>query len=269
MSLPFFENGALRLNEIVKPGILCAFDFDGTLAPIVKEPSQAAIPAAVLRRLKILSEHASVAIITGRSVKDVAVRLDFEPDFIIGNHGIEGISDWEARGASYRRICDDWERSLISALKDHAAFDPGIWIEHKVYSLSVHYRIARNRAKAEAALQQLFAARMPDAHVVAGKCVFNLLPPDSPDKGMALAKLCEAGRFQAALFVGDDVTDEDVFKLHRHDWLTVRIERASDSAAEFYLHHRLDMVQLLDTLIQHLNESRSEPVGAPGYQLKG
>jgi trehalose 6-phosphate phosphatase len=147
-------------------------------------------------------------------------------------------------------------------------FDPGIWVEHKVYSLSVHYRIARDRTAAEAALQQLFAAMMPDAHVVAGKCVFNLLPPDSPDKGMALSKLCETGSFASALFVGDDVTDEDVFKLHRPDWLTVRIERTNDSGAEFYLYHRLDMVQLLDTLIQHLTQGQSELAGSSGDHLK-
>lgn len=268
MSLPFFENGALRLSEIVKPGMLCAFDFDGTLAPIVKEPTRASIPAAVLRRLKILKEHASVAIITGRSVEDVAARLDFHPDFVVGNHGIEGIPGWESRAASYRLICNEWEQCLITALKDRAAFDPGIWVEHKVYSLSVHYRIARNRIKAEAALRQLFASLMPNAHIVAGKCVFNLLPPDSPDKGMALAKLCEANDVPTAFFVGDDATDEDVFKLHRPDWLTVRIERANDSAAEFYLHHRLDMVQLLDTLIQHLTDGQNQSAVASVYQSK-
>lgn len=262
MSLPFFEFGAQRLSEIVQPGMLCAFDFDGTLAPIVKVPARASIPAAVLRRLKILNEHASVAIITGRSVDDVITRLDFQPDFVVGNHGIEGIPDWESRADAYRVLCNDWEQRLTRALKDHVTFDPGIMVEQKKYSLSVHYRIARDRIKAETALRQLFASLMPDAHIVAGKCVFNLLPPDSPDKGIALSKLCEVGAAPSAIFVGDDVTDEDVFKLHRPDWLTVRIERSSDSAAEFYLHHRLDMVQLLDTLIQHLTGDHCVSAGS-------
>lgn len=252
MSLPLFECGARRLSEIVKPGVLCAFDFDGTLAPIVKEPERACIPSAVLRRLNMLKGHARVAIITGRSVDDVRARLDFVPDFVVGNHGLEGLPDWEGSAEAYRLVCHEWEQRLASALQDHARFDPGIWVEHKTYSLSVHYRMARDRTKADAALRQLFASLMPTAHVVGGKCVFNLLPPDSPDKGVALARLCEASGAPTALFVGDDITDEDVFKLHRPDWLTVRIERAGDSAAEFYLHHRLDMIQLLDALIQRL-----------------
>lgn len=253
MSLPFFEYGAQRFDEIVKPGMLCAFDFDGTLAPIVKEPARACLPAAVLRRLIVLAEHARVAIITGRSVEDVGARLDFLPDFIVGNHGIEGIPDWENRAEYYRQLCHDWERHLTMALKDRAMFDPGIWVEHKTYTLSVHYRLTRDRTKAQAELLRLFATLMPAAHIVAGKCVFNLLPPDAPDKGTALARLCEASDARSALYVGDDVTDEDVFGLRRPDWLTVRIERAGNSAAEFYLHHRLDMVQLLDALIKRLS----------------
>jgi len=252
MPLPFFEFGARRLSEIVKPGMLCAFDFDGTLAPIVKEPGRASIPAAVLRRLKALKKHARVAVITGRSVEDVAARLDFQPDYIVGNHGIEGIPNWEDNANAYRLLCHGWAQQLESALKNDAGLEPGLMIEHKTYSLSIHYRIARDRTKAESGLRRLFATLEPAPHIVTGKCVFNLLPSGAPDKGMALARLCEVSNIQSALFVGDDTTDEDVFKLHRPDWLTVRIERTSESAAEFYLHHRLDMIQLLDTLILRL-----------------
>lgn len=257
MILPLFECGAQRFDEIVKPGMLCAFDFDGTLAPIVQEPGRACMSAAVLRRLICLKKSARVAIITGRSVADVSTRLDFEPDFVIGNHGIEGIPGWEDRHASYRQVCDDWNRQLTKALNDHAIFDPEIWIEQKTFSLSIHYRIARDRNKAEAELLRLFATLMPTPHVVSGKCVFNLLPTDAPDKGMALDRLCELSEAQTAIYVGDDVTDEDVFRLHRKDWLTVRVERADDSAAEFYLYHRLDVVQLLEILIKRLSGEQS------------
>jgi trehalose 6-phosphate phosphatase len=258
MSLPFFEYGAPRLDAIVKPGMLCAFDFDGTLAPIMKDPARVCMPAAVSRRLSALMEHAHVAIISGRSVADVGARLEFLPDFVVGNHGIEGIPGWEGRAENYRQLCQEWEQRLTVALKDRALFDPGIWIEHKAYTLSVHYRMARDRPKAVAELLRLFATLMPAARIVGGKCVFNLLPPDAPDKGVALARLCEASDVRSAIYVGDDVTDEDVFRLRREDWLTVRIEHCSDSAAEFHLHHRLDMVQLLDALIMRL--SRTGPM---------
>jgi len=259
MSLHFFEHGAPRLREIVRPGMLCAFDFDGTLAPIVKDPQRAAIPAAVLRRMTILSEHARVAIISGRGVADVGLRLEFLPEFVIGNHGIEGLPGWEGKASRYQALCLDWERQLRHAMTDRTLFDGGIWIENKNYSLSVHYRLARNRADAESRLLQLFTELSPTAHVVAGKCVFNLLPADAPDKGMALARLCDVSGASSAIYVGDDATDENVFRMRRQDWLTVRIERSCDSAAEFYIHHRLDMVHLLDALIGQLASTGTVP----------
>lgn len=253
MSLFFFDHAAQRLDDIVGPGMLCAFDFDGTLAPIVKDPERACIPAAVSRRMVVLAEHARVAVISGRSREDVCARLDFLPDFVVGNHGIEGVPGWESRADQYQALCLEWKRRLVPALADRSIFDPGIWIEDKACSLSVHYRLARNRAQAESRLLDLFSTLAPAAQVMAGKCVFNLLPTGAPDKGMALARLCELSAARAAIYVGDDVTDEDVFKMRRKDWITVRIERGGNSMAEFYLHHRLDMVQLLDVLITQLS----------------
>jgi trehalose 6-phosphate phosphatase len=268
MPLHFFEHGASRLEEIVHPGMLCAFDFDGTLAPIVKEPSRASIPSAVLRRLIALSEHTPVAVISGRSVADVSLRLDFLPEFVVGNHGIEGLPGWEPNAGRLQALCLDWEQQLKRAMTDRTLFDGGIWIENKSYSLSVHYRMVRNRAEAEERLLKLFASLTPSAHVVVGKCVFNLLPPDAPDKGSALARLCEVSGAPSAIYVGDDVTDEDVFRMRRQDWLTVRIERSGESAAEFHLHHRLDMVQLLDALIDRLTHiSRSGPQRRTALQV--
>lgn len=253
MSLSFFESGASRLNDIAKPGMLCAFDFDGTLAPIVKDPGRACVPAAVSRRMAMLSEYARVAIISGRSAEDVGARLDFLADYVVGNHGIEGVPGWEDRTAEYQQLCQEWELRLSRALADRSLFEPGIWVENKACSLSVHYRLARDRTVAEGRLLQLFSAILPSARIMAGKCVFNLLPVDTPNKGMALARLCELSGASGTIFVGDDVTDEDVFEMRRPDWLTVRIERSARSSAEFYLHHRLDMVQLLDVLIKQLS----------------
>lgn len=255
MSLPFFDFGLQRLVEIAEPGVLCAFDFDGTLAPIVKEPARACVPVSVSRRLTTLSEHVNVAILTGRSVEDVCTRLDFLPDFVVGNHGIEGTPGWEDRAEFYRQLCDEWERSLTVALMDRKLFEPGICIENKAFSLSVHYRMADNRAVTELRLLDLFASLTPAARITSGKCVFNLLPPDAPDKGMALQKICEATGARSAIYVGDNSTDEDVFRMRRKEWLTVRVEQADDSAAEFYLNHRLDMTRFLDALIDKVCET--------------
>lgn len=253
MSLPFFENSGVRLEQVLSPGMLCAFDFDGTLAPIVKLPDQVMMPAAVSRRLSQLARHARIAIVTGRSIADMRRHLDFEPDFLIGNHGIEGVPGWEFQGDRYQQLCSDWARQLQAALSDQQRFDPGIRIEDKQYSLSVHYRLARDPEEAQARLAELIAQLTPSPHVIGGKRVFNLLPSGAPNKGSAMVQLMQASGAGSGIYVGDDVTDEDVFALRRPDLLTVRIEPAADSAAEFYLRHRLDMVQFLDGLIDRLS----------------
>jgi trehalose 6-phosphate phosphatase len=74
---------------VLKREPLLAFDFDGTLAPIVDRPQDARVPEPVAQCLQELGSRCAVAIITGRSVEDVKPRLGFAPQFIVGNHGAE------------------------------------------------------------------------------------------------------------------------------------------------------------------------------------
>jgi trehalose 6-phosphate phosphatase len=256
MHLPLFENGHIvagHFEDLVGPGLLCAFDFDGTLAPIMAQPDKVVLPLGIQQRLLTLSELAPVAIITGRSLDDIAPRLGFTPDFTIGNHGLEGLPGWEARAPAYEELCRGWKEEL-TALGQADGLDPGIWIEDKRYSLSLHYRLTRNPALVGAHLAVLFERLEPAPRVVGGKSVYNLLPANALDKGAALERLLAACGARSALYAGDDTTDEDVFRLPRRDLLSVRVERSPDSAAQFYLQHRTDMFHLLDELARRLRE---------------
>ncbi|RYF04528.1 MAG: trehalose-phosphatase [Oxalobacteraceae bacterium] len=248
----FDEDGLKRLDDIVQPGMLCVFDFDGTLSPIVPQPDSAALPPEVRERLLTLATLAPVAILTGRSLTDIGKRLGFEPHYVIGNHGLEGMPGWEDRSKSYATACAAWRSALELALLDKQRFDPGIRLEDKKYSLSVHYRMARNQAQAEQRLAALFETLSPPPRVDAGKCVYSLMPVDAAHKGGALEELMQQAEATTAIYVGDDVTDEDVFRLRRPDVLTVRIEPHPDTAAEFYLPAMPDIVQLLDELVRRL-----------------
>jgi trehalose 6-phosphate phosphatase len=248
----FDEPGMERLDEIVQPGLLCVFDFDGTLSPIVPQPDSAALPPEVRERLLTLTTLAPVAILTGRSLTDIRKRLGFEPHYVIGNHGLEGMPGWEERSKGYAAACAAWRSALEGAFCDKQRFDPGIRLEDKEYSLSVHYRMARNQAQSEQRLRALFETLLPPPRVVDGKCVFSLMPVDAAHKGGALEELMQQAGAGTAIYVGDDVTDEDVFRLRRPDVLTVRIEPHPDTAAEFYLPAMPDIVQLLDELVRRL-----------------
>jgi trehalose 6-phosphate phosphatase len=260
--IPLFSDlGLQRLDRIVGPSLLCVFDFDGTLSPIVAQPEQAVLPDAVQQRLVDLSRLAPVAIITGRAVQDLRARLKFEPDFLVGNHGMEGTPGWEARAQDYETTCRTWGRSLAHAMRDPLRFDPEIKIEDKRYSLSVHYRQVRDHGLTEKQLKKLFSGLTPAPRIVAGKCVFNLVPQGAPDKGNALEQLMHASTARSAIYVGDDVTDEDVFRLVRPDLLTVRVERAERSAAQFYLQRHVDIERLLSELIARLQRQQVTRTG--------
>jgi len=108
----FDEEGMRRLDAIVQPGMLCVFDFDGTLSPIVVQPDSAALPPEVRERLVTLTTLAAVAILTGRSLTDIRKRLGFEPHYVIGNHGLEGVPGRASRRSRYAADCATWRQAL-------------------------------------------------------------------------------------------------------------------------------------------------------------
>lgn len=259
----FSAAGQQALREFVREGLLCLFDFDGTLVPLEPHPEQVNVPPAVFERLQSLQLRAPVGIVTGRGLADMHRMLAFEPtafepDYLIGNHGIEGLPGWELRAGAFEAICAGWQTQLAEAL---TGMDSQVWIEYKRYSLSVHYLQAREPEKAALQLLQLFAALTPQPKVIAGKHVFNLLPPNASDKGAAVAELIALTRASRALYVGDDVTDEYVFALGRDDVFTIRVGPSPDSAAAFHIPDHAAIVALLDLLIDCLPGQRMAPQG--------
>ncbi len=253
----FSEAGMSCLDLLVKPGLICIFDFDGTLSPIVTQPHKAQLPLNVLQRLLELSLHAPIAIVTGRALADIQPRLGFNADFIAGNHGLEGLPGQQLFDLQYQAICHQWNGALAAVLEQENPATTGIWIENKGCSLSIHYRLARDHLLAEQLLPEIFSGLIPAPHVIGGKCVFNLLPCGAGNKGTAVERLIEISGATSAIYVGDDTTDEDVFRLNRPDLLSVRIERGHDTAAEFFVNHRLDVVQLLNELNQRLRQANA------------
>jgi len=252
MQALFSEEGRQRLAAIARPGLLCAFDFDGTLAPIMPRPEQVRMPDGVRERLEQLRLLAPIVIITGRALDDIRGLLGIAPDFVVGNHGMEGVPGWEARAAEHVRHCAAWKNQLSHILEEHAAQAEGIVVEDKRYSLSVHYRAAPDRDRAEAFVNAACAALEPRPRLVAGKCIVSLVSVDAWHKGNALDALVESTGAAAAFYAGDDVTDEDVFRIKRPGLLTVRVEHSETSAADFFIPHAQDMEALLDELILRL-----------------
>lgn len=246
MKLVLGDEGRAALQELMISRPLLAFDFDGTLAPIVARPDEARVPLPVVRRMQYLAARLPVAIVTGRAIADVESRLGFTPHHILGNHGIENPLD-DSHG-NWARALDDFRAVLHRERAALAA--AGLRMEDKGLSIALHYRLAPDRARAVACVESLLLDHGQQLKVVGGKCVFNITAASAPDKGDALLALARSTGAGSALFVGDDLNDEAVFVKALPHWVTVRIGRNHPgSRARYYLDVPAQLPALLDTLI--------------------
>lgn len=239
--------GLAELRAFVTPDTLFAFDLDGTLAPIVDDPAVARVPADVSRGLDQLSQLATTAVITGRARNDALPRLGFTPCYLVGNHGSEGLPGVIMDNSRLQKLMEQWLRQL-QALLAPAAWS-AIVVEQKGGSLSLHYRHAPQRDAVHAALLDAIRWLDPVPRRVGGKYVENLLPYQSLHKGDALLHLMQHSGCPTALFVGDDETDEDVFRLADPRIFTVCVGAAQSTAAFYHLVNQAAIVPLLSHLL--------------------
>ncbi len=234
---------AAILAELAWARLLLAFDFDGTLAPIVSNPAEATMRRRTRERFARLCRLYPCAVISGRSRGDVLQRLgDTEVGHVIGNHGLEPALRSERFLARVRRA-----HGLLSASLSEW---PGVSLEDKRYSLALHYRRSRQKRMVRAAMEARIAALPGDLKIVPGKLVLNVVPRGAPNKGDALLRIRAQERADVALYVGDDVTDEDVFKLDQPGRvLGVRVGYSRSSSAAYYLRTQDEVDELLGRLI--------------------
>src|SRR5688572_28285491 len=113
--------------------VLLAFDYDGTLAPLVNTPTRATMRPSTQRLLRGASKLYPCVVITGRAQADAISRLrGIEVCQVVGNHGAEPSPNAEAM----RRRVQRW----LPVLKAHLSWRQGVIIEDKGFSVAVHYR---------------------------------------------------------------------------------------------------------------------------------
>ncbi len=181
-------------------------------------------------------------VISGRALDDIARRLAGIPVWhVFGNHGLESWSA-SARPTEQTRA---WVRKLTRDLANH----PGVVIEDKGLTVTVHYRGAHDRSKAIEAIEAAIVG-LPGARIIGGKEAVNLLPFGSADKGVAVRDALRLFACQTAIFVGDDATDEDAFAASGpYEVLGIRVGAACSSAARYHLESQSDIDLLLEALV--------------------
>ncbi|MGE5450682.1 MAG: trehalose-phosphatase [Acidobacteriota bacterium] len=260
------ESRAL-LQQWAKPSTLMAFDFDGTLAPIVDDPARASMTEPAWNALKALASVARVAVISGRGRDNLSRLVPHEVSYLIGNHGCEGLPQRDPNFADKAITCADWYDKLISnpSLK---SVTQGALIENKGLSLALHYRHCQNQALARSKLLARASELTPPPRIIRGCYVINLLPPPAVTKREALLALMADCGAERAIFVGDDFTDELVFEDAPDNWLTVRVGEVVFSQARYCIHSVQEMTSFLELLTQLLRPPAGQPVHQPVWEAK-
>lgn len=243
------EKGKQELGNLVRGKSLYAFDFDGTLAKIVREHHAARLSRPIRFWLEKLAQGAPTAIISGRSVEDLQARVGTVVPHLIGNHGSEGPHTREEDRQQVRATCRAWLESIIARFDDELT-QCGVFIENKSYSLSFHYRTVEHREDARALIARVIGALSPPPRIVLGKSVVNVMPPTASHKGTALLEYMRRLDCSLALYVGDDETDEDVFALQDHRILTVRVGKKNGSSARYFLKRQAEITAVLRFLVE-------------------
>jgi trehalose 6-phosphate phosphatase len=191
-------------------------DLDGTLAPIALSPQVANLsPRARQLLADLKTELPLLALISGRRGASLAEKVGLPGLVYIGNHGLERFEDGQTLVLPAARPYLPKLQIVKDQLK--ALVQDGAFVEDKQATLSFHYRqVAAPEAFARQIETRITELVNKQGLVLfTGKRVFEVRPPIEMDKGIAFRDLVEAHGIKAALFLGDDVSDLNAFRMAR------------------------------------------------------
>ena len=244
--------------------ILALFDYDGTLTPIVPRPQDAILPPETRQRLTALTNHPCylTGLVSGRSLTDLETLTGGIPNLIrAGNHGLEirgpNLTFTHPGALTARNALAQLHATLTTAL----APIPGIIIEDKTLTLTVHYRAAPQPQAHEIDAQVTAAANphLQTGHLrlTRGKMVIEIRPAVPWHKGKAIEKIRQSHPdHPLPIYFGDDQTDEDGFRATQAmGGLAVFIGPSRQTTAAL---HRLESPQEVSETLQLLLEQPSK-----------
>jgi len=254
-----WEGLSQKLN---KAPIFLFLDYDGTLVPIASIPGHAIMPNAVRELLVSLTKlfYCKVAIVSGRALDDIKNMVGLRNVIYVGNHGLE-LQGPKIKFESpvpdrlrlrVRRICKKLEQKLS---KIH-----GLLIEDKGLTLSLHYRLVDE--KQISYVKTVFHETViidrirGDIEIKSGKKVLEVRPAVDWDKGKAVLWLLARQHFflkdkkVMPIYIGDDVTDEDAFKVLKKKGLTIFVGESKISQAQYYLKNTEEVLRFLKRILE-------------------
>ena len=243
-------------KELSNKQLYIFMDYDGTIAPIADSPEKAVIPQKMKELIGNLAAMDSIkmAIVTGRSLKDIKSRVGIKGIIYVGNHGLE----IEGPGVGYSIKVPEITIDLLQSIKKLLSFKlgsvKGVLIEDKGLAIALHYRnvekgvISMLNGYFNYVVQPYLMANKID--IIAGKMVYEVRPHVDWNKGNAVMWLIskykkETDKELLPIYMGDDITDESVFKCLEETGITVRVGEHKKTAAKHYLKDSGEVYEIL------------------------
>ncbi|CAM0148228.1 unnamed protein product [Urochloa decumbens] len=211
--------GASRGKKIVM-----FLDYDGTLSPIVADPDAAYMSDAMRAAVRDVAKHFPTAIVSGRCRDKVRNFVGLSELYYAGSHGmdIKGPSSNPESvlcqpASEFLPVIDEVYKLLVEKTKS----TPGAKVENNKFCLSVHFRCVDEKRWNDLAEQVKAVIKdYPKLKLTQGRKVLEIRPSIMWDKGKALEFLLESLGFANCsdvlpVYIGDDRTDEDAFKVLR------------------------------------------------------
>jgi trehalose 6-phosphate phosphatase len=191
-------------------------DIDGTLAPIVDRPEQAAVPERAARLLARLSDtYGLVGCVSGRRATEARRLVGLDGISYAGNHGLELLlpGDEEPRLDPSLEGRESAATEFLAGLDGAELERIGLRTEDKGPIQALHWRGAEDEAGAESRAHELaIAAGKAGLEPHWGRKVLELRPVGGGGKGAAVASLLAGDGLDRAVYAGDDRTDLDAFR---------------------------------------------------------
>ncbi|XP_039069333.1 probable trehalose-phosphate phosphatase D [Hibiscus syriacus] len=205
--------------------VVVFLDYDGTLSPIVDDPDKAFMSAEMRMAVREVAKYFPTSIVSGRSREKVKEFVQLSNVYYAGSHGLDILAppraDKKVNEGAFQpaKLYLPAIQEISIELEDTIRDIQGARLEDNKFCISVHYRQVqpKDREILKERVKSLVENR-PEFRLTEGKMVLEVRPSIEWNKGDALNYLLETLGFNNAkdvlpLYIGDDRTDEDAFKV--------------------------------------------------------
>ena len=263
-----FDKDNILERHLTNRELFLFLDYDGTLAPIAETPDKALLSQEMRDVVTGLSERSGchLAVISGRTLADLKKMIHIPNITYAGSHGFE----IEGTHLNFESLISTEYLADLTAIKEqlHAKLSAieGIWLEDKGIIVTLHFRLAGE--KGEYLANEIFRTicqSYVDRHrikIIEGKKVLEVRPPIKWDKGEAAFWILSKWQMEknknqvVTIYLGDDNTDEDAFKMLDNKAVKVRVEESVRSFADYHLKNQQEVFIFLNTILTLINKPK-------------